>query len=104
MTITQTVEIPSNHWLTIEVPHEIPAGATALVELKVLHSNNKEEKPLADKPSKLRLTKKKLDELLQNAKTPISDSLTGILANQGNGNTDITIEQIREERLAKYLQ
>ena len=104
MTITQTVEIPADHWLNIKVPQEVPAGATALVELKVLYSNDKEEKPLADKSPKLRLTRKKLDELLRNAKTPISDSLTGILVNQGSGNIDITIEQIREERLAKYLQ
>ena len=26
MTIEQTVEIPANHRLTIDVPHEIPAG------------------------------------------------------------------------------
>ena len=48
---------------------------------------------------KLNLTKKELDEMLRTAKTPISDSLTGILSHLG----DITIEQIREERLAKYL-
>jgi hypothetical protein len=56
--------------------------------------------PNDDKPPKLRLTKKELDEMLANAQTPISDSLTGILAHLGA----ITVEQIREERLAKYLQ
>jgi hypothetical protein len=30
MTIEQTVEIPTNHWLTIEVPPEIPAGKAVL--------------------------------------------------------------------------
>ena len=30
MTITQTVEVPENHRLTIDVPHEVPAGATIL--------------------------------------------------------------------------
>lgn len=30
MTITQTVEIPPNHWLNIEVPHEIPSGLVYL--------------------------------------------------------------------------
>jgi len=31
MTITQTVEIPASHRLTIEVPREIPTGQTVLV-------------------------------------------------------------------------
>jgi len=30
MTITQTVEIPASHRLTIDVPSEIPAGPTVL--------------------------------------------------------------------------
>jgi hypothetical protein len=30
MTITQTVEIPDSHRLTIDVPSEIPAGPTVL--------------------------------------------------------------------------
>ena len=30
MTIEQTVEIPANHRLTIEVPHEIPVGRAIL--------------------------------------------------------------------------
>jgi hypothetical protein len=30
MTITQTVDIPANHRLTIEVPREIPAGPVTL--------------------------------------------------------------------------
>jgi preprotein translocase subunit SecA len=31
MTIEQTVEIPANHRLTIEIPREIPAGKTQVV-------------------------------------------------------------------------
>ena len=31
MTITQTVEIPASHRLTIDVPREIPAGRTQVV-------------------------------------------------------------------------
>jgi hypothetical protein len=31
MTVTQTVEIPSSHRLTIEVPPEVPAGRAVLV-------------------------------------------------------------------------
>ena len=33
MTITQTVDIPESHKLTIDVPREVPAGATARIEL-----------------------------------------------------------------------
>jgi len=98
MTITQTVEIPANRRLSIEVPRDIPAGK-AQIELKVIPFVKKEEISLANKPQKLRLTKNELDEMLKNAKTPISDSLTGILAHLG----DITIEQIRDERLARHL-
>ncbi|MCL1812746.1 MAG: hypothetical protein FWG29_04410 [Treponema sp.] len=31
MTITQTVEIPENHRLTIDVPREVPAGRAEIV-------------------------------------------------------------------------
>ena len=31
MTIEQTVEIPANHRLTIDVPREVPAGRTQVV-------------------------------------------------------------------------
>jgi hypothetical protein len=96
--ITQVVEIPADRMITIKVPPQIPAGATAQVELKIIPFVRKNEKPSEAKSSKLRFTKKELDEILQNAQTPISDSLTGILAHLG----DITVEQIREERLAKY--
>jgi len=30
MSVTQTVEIPASHQLTIEVPREVPAGKTIL--------------------------------------------------------------------------
>ena len=30
MTITQTVEIPANRRITLEVPHEVPTGAVTL--------------------------------------------------------------------------
>jgi len=99
MTITKTVEVPANRWLAIEVPREVPAGAIAQVELKIIPFAKKGEKPAADKPPRLRLAKGELDEILRNAQTPISDSLTGILAHLG----DITAEQIREERLSRHL-
>ena len=104
MIITQTVDIPADRRLIIEVPYEIPAGK-AQVELKVIPFTKKEEisepavkESYPDNNGKLRLTKKELDEMLD--KSPITRELTGILSDLG----DITIEQIREERLAKYLK
>jgi len=94
MTITQTVEVPSSRSLTIEVPREVPTGATVRLELKVVPFKGQE----TPAPKKLPLTKEELDRMLQAAQTPLSDSLTGILAAAGN----ITAAQIREERLAKY--
>ena len=100
MTITQTIEIPADRRLTIDLPPDVPAGAAARFELEVIPFTEQSEKSSAVKPSPFRISKKELDELLQNAHTPHTDALTGILAHLG----DITIEQIREERLAKYLQ
>jgi hypothetical protein len=105
MTIEQTIKVPNDHRLAIELPRELPAGSTARVEVKIYPFVKDEEKPTeakaqTNKLPKLRLTKKELDEMLANAQTPISDSLTGVLAYLG----PITAEQIREERLAKYLQ
>jgi hypothetical protein len=48
---------------------------------------------------KLNLTRQELDELLEKAETPHTDALLGILSGLG----DITIEEIRDERLAKHL-
>ena len=31
MNVMQTVEVPENHRLTIEVPHEVPTGKTILI-------------------------------------------------------------------------
>jgi len=86
MSITQTVKIPANHKLTIDVPSEIPAGTTAWVELKVLPFVKNEEKPTQSLKS------------LAGVETPIADSLLGVAANLGN----ITLDEIREERLGKY--
>jgi hypothetical protein len=95
MTITQTVEIPANRQLHLDlnIPNEVPIGKTnVVIQVPVRDTSAPKEK--------LFKSKKELDEFLKNAKTPISDSLTGILAHLG----DITIDQIREERLAKHLK
>ncbi|MCL2440592.1 MAG: hypothetical protein FWD14_02530 [Treponema sp.] len=49
MTITQTVEIPVNRRLFIDVPNEVPAGK-AQVEIKVIPFVKKEEKSLETIP------------------------------------------------------
>jgi hypothetical protein len=96
MSITQTVEIPANHRLHLdfEVPIEIPVGK-AQIELKVIPFVNK-----PDNSGKLRLSKQELDEMLRNAQTPISDSLTGILAHLG----DITVVRNSLLRLLPILK
>ena len=86
MSITQTVKIPASHRLTIDVPREIPAGTTAWVELKVFPFVKNEDKPEPSLKS------------LAGVETPIADSLLGVAANLGN----ITLDEIREERLSKY--
>lgn len=104
MTLTQTVDIPIDRrvHLDFEVPREIPTGAK--VEFKVIPFVKKEAKAetSAEKSpekaipkGKIGMTRKELEEHLKNAHTPISDSLTGILAGLG----DITAEQVREMRL-----
>jgi hypothetical protein len=87
MTIEQTVEIPDDRRIFFEflAPKEIPAGL-ALVELKLTPVTEKPEKAAAKKEG--------------NAQTPRADRLLGIAANLG----DISLEEIREERLAKYLK
>ena len=90
MTIEQTVEIPANRQITLEVPPQIPTGK-ARIELKVIPFIKEQ-----DKPVKISLTKQSIEEMLQNS--PHTRALTGIL------HTDMTIEEIREERLTKHLK
>jgi len=87
MTIEQTVEIPVDHRIFFEflAPEEIPAGP-ARVELKVTPVIEKHEKAVA---------KEKIT-----GSTPRADRLLGIASHLG----DISLEEIRAERLAKYLK
>jgi hypothetical protein len=83
MTVTQTVEIPDSHRLTIDVPREIPAGRTNVVIQFRTPADTQPEKPAA-----------------KDSPTPITDSLVGILSGIG----DIDLDEIRMERLAKHLK
>jgi hypothetical protein len=87
MTITQTVDIPADRRVFFEffAPKEIPTGQARL-ELKVTPVLERQDKPVPE-------TSKK-------SATPLSDSLLGIFSELG----DITLEEIREERLAKHLK
>jgi len=87
MTITQTVEIPASRRITLEVPHEIPAGR-AEVELKVIPFVKKEEK------TEPHLTS------LHGVETPRADALLGIFSQIG----DIDLEKMRTERLEKHFK
>jgi hypothetical protein len=86
MTIEQTIDIPIDRRLHLdfEVPREIPAGK-ARVELKVIPFVKKQDA---------------MQENDDNRATPRADRLLGVLAGLG----DISLEEIREERLAKYLK
>ena len=87
MTIEQTVTIPDDHRVSLEflAPQEIPAGQ-ARIELKVIPF------PVERDGIGYKNREKKA--------TPRADRLLGILAHVG----DISLEQIKEERLAKYLK
>ena len=100
--MTQTIEIPTDRRVRFDfkVPHEIPVGK-ARFEYKVIPFVKKEEKHAKTTPENGRktigMTMKELDEFLENAHTPHSDALLGILK------TDMTLDEIRMARLAKHL-
>jgi hypothetical protein len=83
MTIEQTVDIPANHRLTIEVPPEIPVGRTILTFTPAPVVSAKSGPADNEKSA-----------------TPLTDSLLGIASGLG----DISLEEIRTERLSKYLK
>jgi hypothetical protein len=89
LTIEQTVEIPADHRIFLDLPLELPVGK-AKAELTLT--------PLADIPSvsgkgKIRLTRQKVDELLQGDDLRF---LTGLL------HTEMSAGEIRAERLKKH--
>ena len=87
MSYTQTIEIPDNRQIFFDLPPEVPIGKVQ-VEVKVFPFIKKEEKSSA--PLKC----------LVGVSTPRADRLLGAAVNLGN----ITLDEIREEKLEKYLK
>ena len=87
MTITKTIEVPADRRVYFEflAPQEIPEGK-AKIEMKLIPVIERQDKPAP----------KSADE----EETSPVDALFGILSGLG----DITLEQIRDERLAKHLK
>ena len=90
MTIEQTIEIPASHRIFLDLPLELPVGK-AKIEFTVFPEAEQDTR----KSEKIRLTKEMKEILLQD-ETLLS--LTGIL------HTEMSLDEIREERLAKYLK
>jgi len=106
MTITQTVDIPASHRLTIDVPREVPAGPTVLAftpakKPAIERTPDRRSEPAlsADEGTSPHPHADTLLEILSRP-SPHTDALLGILSGLG----DITLEQIRDERLAKHLK
>jgi len=101
MTITQTVEIPENRrvHLDFDVPRDVPTGKTSIILQFPTRKDEPSSKPVP-KEGKGKFSKKELDEMLKDC--PHTRALVGIL--EGLVPSDITIEQIRDERLAKHLK
>jgi hypothetical protein len=103
MTVTQTIDIPVDHRVFFEflAPREIPAGKTR-VEVKLMPVVEKQDKPVLKNTEEDTSPKSHSDALsaLFSQPTPLADSLLGALSDAG----DISLEQIRDERLAKYLE
>ena len=87
MTIEQTITVPADHrvFLEFQAPNEIPAGPVR-IELKLT--------PVTEGQGKSKLVNSK------DTVTPLTDALSGILSDWG----DIDLDEVRAQRLAKYLK
>jgi hypothetical protein len=83
MTIEQTIDVPADRRITIEVPDKIPTGRTNII---IQFPFSAERQPI--------------ETVTKDSSTPIADSLAGILSGIG----EIDIDEIRMERLAKHLK
>jgi hypothetical protein len=91
MSIMQTVEIPANRRLTIDVPREVPVGPTILT----FRPATAKKTDKAEQKHGTPVTERSAGSL-----TPHTDALIKIFSNMG----EINIDEIREERLAKHLK
>ena len=90
--MTVTIDIPADRRIT--VPREVPVGRTVLT-FTPDHAAASPKAPVEGATSsKPRITREMLREMTENC--PDLKALTGIL------HTDMTVEQIRDERLAKH--
>ena len=81
MTMTQTVDIPENRRLVIEVPHEVTVGK-AQVEFKIISFDRKEENVTTQEKYIPPL------KCLVGVDTSLVDSLVGIISNPENKTYD----------------
>jgi len=91
MTITQTVQIPADRRLVIEVPPQIPPGM-AQVELRVVpfvEKSNKSEPPL---------------KCLEGVDTTRVDKLLGAAVNPGKKTYDELREEGMKEKYGEYFK
>jgi hypothetical protein len=103
MTITQTVTIPDDRRIMIEIPRDTPTGeAQVIIQFPVKEKTKAEPQPRPqgegsplDSNGKIRFTKKELEEMLHDSEA--LSSITGIIK------TDMTLDEIRTERLSKHL-
>jgi hypothetical protein len=96
MTMTQTVNIPADHRLVIDVPREVPEGPVILTFTPAAARRPEPAPKNADEAVPIPDSLKRI----LSQPTPHADALLGILSGLG----DITLEQIRDERLAKHLK
>ena len=81
MTIIQTIDVPEDRRVFFDVPREVPAGK-AKFEIKVI--------------SFIKPAQNDIDKL----STPHSDALLSIFSGMG----EVSLDEIRDERLAKHLK
>ena len=90
MTITQTIEIPADRRITLEVPSEVPTGPVILTFTPA---------SAAKQGSAAAIPSEKPGEEAAVRNTPRADRLLGAAAGLG----DISLDEIRDERLSKHL-
>jgi len=87
MIITQTIDVPADRRVFFEffAPKDIPTGR-AHVEVKVIPDIRKNDKPLQKNAGE--------------RSTPHTDALLSIFSSMG----DVSLDEIRTERLARHLK